>query len=59
MRIKRYTEMKYKNMLIERGALQEPPYLAMGGECPRFYEAIFGLDAYVCGPEFNSTKKRV
>jgi hypothetical protein len=29
-----YTEMKYKNTLIERGALQEPPYPAMGGECP-------------------------
>jgi hypothetical protein len=26
--------MKYKNVLIERGALQEPPYPAMGGECP-------------------------
>jgi hypothetical protein len=26
--------MKYKNMLIKRGALQEPPYPAMGGELP-------------------------
>jgi hypothetical protein len=36
MRKKCYTEMiqKYKNVLIERGALQEPPYPAMGGECP-------------------------
>jgi hypothetical protein len=34
VRKKCYTEMKYKNMLIERDALQEPPYPAMEEECP-------------------------
>jgi hypothetical protein len=32
---KYYRRMRYKNMLIERGGPLEPPYPAMGGECPR------------------------